>query len=392
MQLRGLRIKEFSAGTKKDRVRFCLATCSSVRSKSVTGSRIPQLIFFLLAAGFAAAQADPSPYLLRLEHAASEAHLCVLLQKNGAFHMESDGVDSTKVFEGRLTAEGLLQVEHDLHDGALERVSQKQIDEPLIHRRDVLHVNISRDGHWQELAFYSAESQEPYRQSLQPLIRWLNELHKLPHKELSEDAGKNNCLAPGKIALKKRGDEAPVESASGNRNAAIAAQAPPPIPKRKPAEALLRVFSMSAKSDAVRQGCVLITANGTYRAEDRAQKVGSKKVMTKITGGKITPEEILQLQQAIDSSALAKIRHRETSHLVLPMSGEMLNLQISRPSGVQELVLSSTFARRDVPFFYSGDGDIQSAQPLLKFLAEHIWTNNSGGLDPNLRNDCQDAP
>jgi hypothetical protein len=114
--------------------------------------------------------------------------------------------------------------------------------------------------------------------------------------------------------------------------------------------------------------------------------------MTKITGGEITPAEILQLQQAIDGSILAKIRHRETSHLVLPMSGEMLNLQISRPSGIQELVLSSTFARRDVPFFYSGDGDISSAQSLLKFIAEHIWTNGSGRLDPGLRNDCRDAP
>ena len=358
----------------------------------MTASRIPKLILFLLATGFAAAQVDSSPYLLRLDHETSGAHVCVLLQKTGAFHMESDGVDSTKVSEGRLTAEGLLQVERDLHDTALEALSQKQIEEPLIHRRDVLHLNISRDDHWQDLSFYSAESQGPYRQSLQPLIRWLNELRKLPHKELSEDAGKNNCLAPGKIALKKRGDDAPVESASGTMNASIAPQAPPPAPKRKPAEALLRVFSMSAKSDAVRQGCVLITANGTYRAEERAQKVGSKKVMTKITGGKITPEEVLQLQQAIGASALSKIHHRETSHLVLPMSGEMLNLQISRPSGVQELVLSSTFARRDVPFFYSGDGDISSAQSLLKFIAEHIWTNGSGGLDPGLRNDCQDAP
>jgi hypothetical protein len=392
MQLRGLRIKEFSAGTKEDRVKFCLVICSSARSKSVTRSRIPQLIFFLLATEFAAAQADSSSYILRMEHEASESHLCVLLQKTGAFHMESDGFDSTRVFEGQLSAERLLQVERDLHDTALEALSQKQIDEPLIHRRDVLHVNISRDDHWQELTFYSAESQEPYRQSLQPLIRWLNELHKLPHKELSEDAGKNNCLAPGEIVLKKREDEAPVESASGNMNAAIAPQAPLPVPKREPVEALLRVFSMSAKSDAVRKGCVLITANGTYRAEERAQKVGSKKVMTKITGGEITPDEIVQLQQAIDSSPLPKIRHRETSHLVLPMSGEMLNLQIYRPSGVQELVLSSTFARRDVPFFYSGDGDISSAQALLKFIAEHIWTNGSGGLDPELRNDCQDAP
>jgi hypothetical protein len=358
----------------------------------VTGSRIPKLILFLLASRFAAAQVDFAPYLLRLERETSGAHVCVLLRKDGLFHRESDVGDSTKVVEGSLSAEGLRQIQRDLQDSKLEGLSQKQIEEPLIHSRDVLHVNISRDDHWQELTFYSAESQEPYRQSLAPLVRWLNELHKLPHKELSEDAGKNNCLAPGEIVLKKRGDVAPVESASGNRNAAIAPQAPPPVPKREPAEALLRVFSMSAKSDVVRQGCVLITADGTYRAEERAQKVASKRVQTKITGGKITPDEIEQLQQTIDASPLAKIRHRKTSHLVLPMSGEMLNLQIYRPSGVQELVLSSTFARRDVPFFYSGDGDINSAQELLKFIAEHIWTDGSGGLDPGLRNDCQDAP
>jgi hypothetical protein len=358
----------------------------------VTGSRIPKLILFLLASRFAAAQVDFAPYLLRLERETSGAHVCVLLRKDGLFHRESDVGDSTKVVEGSLSAEGLRQIQRDLQDSKLEALSQKQIDEPLIHRRDVLHVNISRDDHWQDLSFYSAESQEPYRQSLQPLIRWLNELHKLPHNELSEDAGKNNCLAPGEIALKKRGDNAPVESDTATIDRPLAPQPPPPVPKREPAQALLRVFSMSAKSDAVRQGCVLITADGTYRAEERAQKVGSKKVMTKITGGEITPDEIVQLQQAIESSALAKIHHRETSHLVLPMSGEMLNLQIYRPSGVQELVLSSTFARRDVPFFYSGDGDISSAQALLKFIAEHIWTNGSGRLDPGLRNDCQDAP
>jgi hypothetical protein len=78
--------------------------------------------------------------------------------------------------------------------------------------------------------------------------------------------------------------------------------------------------------------------------------------------------------------------------MTLPMSGEMMNLQIYRPASVQEVVLSSTFNRRDIPFFYSGDGDISSAQPLLKFMAEHMWTAGSGRLDPSLRNDCQSAP
>lgn len=74
------------------------------------------------------------------------------------------------------------------------------------------------------------------------------------------------------------------------------------------------------------------------------------------------------------------------------MSGEMMNLQIYRASTVQDVVLSSTFNRRDIPFFYSGDGDISSAQPLLKFMTEHVWTAESGRLDPGLRNDCQSAP
>ena len=157
--------------------------------------------------------------------------------------------------------------------------------------------------------------------------------------------------------------------------------------------ALLRVSSLGVKSHVVRQTCFLVTANGFYRAEEREQKEGSSTKKTKITGGKFLRQKKLRnWQQLLNDPAIADIHHRKTSRMVLSMSGEMLNLQISRPPGVQDVVLSSTFNRRDVPFFYSGDGDIQSAQPLLKFLTEHIWMSNSGGLDPNLRNDCQEAP
>lgn len=358
----------------------------------MTSSRISKVILFLLPTAFAGAQVDPSPYLLRLEHATPDAHVCVLLRKTGFFHLESDSNDSTKVFEGSLGADRLRQIERDLQDVGLEALSQKQIDEPLIHRRDLLQLNITRDDHWQDVTFYSAESQEPYRRSLQPLIRWLNDLHKLPHKELSEDAGKNNCLAPGKIALKRRSDEEPRDSVEAGASPTPMASNGPPVAKPDPVPALLRVSSLNVKSDAARQSCVLIVANGFYRAEERAQKVGSKRVDTKITGGRFTPEETLQLQQLLVDPALAQIHHRKTSRMVLPMSGEMLNLQIYKSSGVQDVILSSTFKQRDVPFFYSGDGDISSAQSLLKFIAEHIWTKGSGGLDPGLRNDCQEAP
>jgi hypothetical protein len=357
----------------------------------VSVSSILKLVVFVFAP--ALAQAQSASYLLRMEYMSLESGECVLVQKTGFFHLESDSSDLTKVFEGNLSADELRRIQRDLHDPELQALSQEQIEEPLIHRSEFLRLDLWRDDHWQELTFRSAESQEPYRRSLQPLLRWLNDLHKVAHKELSEDAGKNNCLAPGKIALKKRSDEAPSEPAraAGNSSSPVGSSNPAAA-KPEAVPALLQLGSMSVKSHVAHQVCVLVMADGFYRAEQQEQKEGSKKVETRITGGQFVPEEISELQQLLNDPAIAGIHHRKTSHMTLPMSGEMLDLQIYRPSSVQDVVLSSTFNRRDVPFFYSGDGDIASAQPLLKFVDQHVWTTGSGRLDPRLRNGCQSAP
>lgn len=357
----------------------------------MSGPSILQLALLALAPTLALAQAKPSPYLLRLEHRGDGASVCVLLQKSGFFHFESDNGDSTKVFEGKLANDGLLKIENDLQNKSLETLTQKQIDEPLIRSRELLQMDISRGDQWQELTFLSAESQEPYHDSLQPLIRWLNDLHKVPHKELSEDAGKNNCLAPGEIVLKKRPQHAMRPQIESSPNP-LPLPAAPPTPGPESSLTLLHISSLSVKSSAVEQNCFLVMESGFYRGEERSQKVGNPKVDTRITGGTFAPQEMSELRRLLDDPGLAKIRHRKTSQMVLPMSGEMLNLQIYKTSGVQDVVLSSTFHRADIPFFYAGDGDIRSAEPLLKFIAEHVWTAGSGRLDPSLRNDCQSAP
>lgn len=318
--------------------------------------------------------------------------MCALLKRDGFFHLETDDGDYTKVSEGVLGAERLGRIQRELNDKELQELSQSQIEEPLNPKPEFLQIDTLRDAHWQELTFFSTESQQPYRRSLESLIRWLDDLHKVPHKELSEDAGKNNCLPPSKIALKKRGEEAPLQSAEVRANPTRVPPTKAPAAEPDATPALLRVSSMGVKSHLIRETCFLVIANGFYRAEEREQKEGSRAIKTRITGGKFVPEETSQLQQLLNDSAITGIRHRKTSRMVLSMSGEMLNLQIARPPGIQDIVLSSTFNRRDIPFFYSGDGDISSAQPLLKFLNEHVWTAGSGRLDPSLRNDCQSAP
>ena len=358
----------------------------------MTASGILKLVALLVAAAPLSAQVDYSAYLLRLERTTPEAHRCVLLRTNGFFHLESDNGDVTRVFEGSLDAERVGRVQRELKDNELESLSQDQIQEPLNPKPEFLQIDTLRHDHWQELTFFSTESQQPYSRSLEPLIRWLNDLHKVQHKVLAEDAGKNNCLPSRKIALKKRSEELPRQSVEVKANPARVTPKTAPAPEPDPTPALLRISSMGLKSHVIRQTCFLVIANGFYRAEEREQKEGGRTIITRITGGKFVPEETLQLQQLLNDPVISEIRHRKTSRMVLPVSGEMLNLEISRAPGVQDVVLSSTFNRRDIPFFYSGDGDISSAQPLLNFVTEHVWTAGAGRLDPSLRNDCQSAP
>jgi hypothetical protein len=363
-----------------------------LHSFTVTSLRIPVLLAILFASisVFAQERFSEYAYLLRLQHQSYGQNVCVLLQRNGAFHLESDQRDTTRVSEGKLASDKLRAVEAILNTGELQALTQSQIEEPLLRNRDLLQINIVRQDHWQDLIFNSTQSQEPYRRSLQPLVRWLGDLHKLPQRELSEDAGKNNCMVPRKIVLRRRGTDAETRVITSPSRPRVPTSAP--TANRTPEKALLRLLSMTMKSNTAHERCVLINEDGAYRTEQRVQKVGSKRVGTKIDGGKLSPAELTELQKILADPELSGIRHRRTSQMVLPMSGEMLQLQIPRDAGLQEIVLSSKFNRRDVPFFYSGDGDITNARLLQKFLAEHVENDQLGTLDPQLRNQCTEAP
>jgi hypothetical protein len=179
-------------------------------------------------------------------------------------------------------------------------------------------------------------------------------------------------------------------------NLLYAGPAPQPQPSQsitpQSVPALLHVYSFEMKSASTHESCALVTDHGKYRFEDRTQKAG-KPVITKITAGQITAGELQQLHQLLDDPALAKIKHHEPpGHGDVPMMGDKLDISISRPAGVQRFILSSRFNRPDLPSFYSGDADLSTARPLLKFLSEHVENNTAGPLDPSKRNGCTEAP
>jgi hypothetical protein len=361
------------------------------------------LFLFLAAVSIASGQSHPSeyPYLVRLEHSTFENHACALLQTTGAFHLEIYVGEDVRVFEGTVPTNDLLEIEGDLNSETLVDLSQQQIEEPLIRtRHDELQVTVLRGDDWQDLFFRSSDSQKPYERWLQPLTRWLDGLHKLPHRELSEDEGKNNCLPPKPITLKKRDTDALPAPVSSKANTHILSAGPSTQPEPQPAQpvrprsipALLRVYSFEMQTGSAHESCVLLGENGVYRFEDRTQKTG-KPVNNRIVAGKIKPDELHQLHQLLDQPTLAKLKHHEPpGGMVVPMMGDMIEITVSRSDGIQHLILSSRFNRAGLGPFYRGDEDSSKARPLLKFLSEHVENNPAGILDPSKRNGCSEAP
>ena len=357
-----------------------------------------------LLCGIASAQATggPSfPYLLRLEHSTFENHACALLQTTGAFHLEIYGGEDVKVFEGTIPASDLLEIEGDLNSEEIVDLSQQQIEEPLIrNRHDELQITVLRGDGWQDLFFRSSDSQKPYERWLQPLTRWLDNLHRLPHRELSEDEGKNNCLPPKPIALKRRDADTPQSRVTPKTNGNILSAGPaaqPQPPQQPPAKPqllspLLSFYSLERQSGSAHESCVLFGENGMYRFEDRTQKTG-KPVNTKVIAGQIKPDELQQLHELLDDPALAGIKHHDPpGGIVVPMMGDMVEITVSRRDRVQHFVLSSRFNHTGFAPFYGGDADSSAALPLRKFLSEHVENNSVGILDSRQRNGCSQAP
>jgi hypothetical protein len=360
-------------------------------------------LLIVIAVSWASGQAvsSPYPYLLRLDHYTLEEHACALLQNSGAFHLEIDQGGDVRVQEGSIDSRQLAAVQSDLNSEQMLRFSQQQIEEPIIRtRHDRLQVTIFRGDGWQDLYFASGDSQQPFKQWLKPLVRWLDDLHKVPHRELSEDAGKNNCLPPKVIALQRRGEVAAREKNAAQITMQVFSSGTPahsslPQPaalEPAPVPTLLHLFSQEIKSGIARERCLLIAENGKFRLENRIQKTG-KRVSTETTLGQMGAQDIQQLRQIVDDPRLAKLKHREPPggrNTPVPILGNMLELSIMRPAGNQRIILTSAFGRPGLPAFYGGDADISEASGLLKFIDERAAADKTPMQSAPIRNGCTD--
>jgi hypothetical protein len=183
-----------------------------MQSYAVGRALAPLISAVLMAGGMPAfcqgrppADSASSPYLLRIQRTMPESVTCVLLRHDGQFHLENSHGDHTKVFEGSLPSSKVLKVQHMLDNGDLARLSQTQPNSPdVTGASEILQISIFRADHWQNLVFVADNFGQRIPRSLDPLLNWMDALHKQPRRQLDEDENKNNCQSPARIELKRR--------------------------------------------------------------------------------------------------------------------------------------------------------------------------------------------
>jgi len=294
------------------------------------------------------------------------------------------------VYEGRVPPTQLNQVNEILR--GISTISQNQIEDPLIHGPyDLVDVGFTEDGRWRDLLFRTAEGQFAYKKWLQPLVQWMERLRRLPHREFSEDAGKQNCLPRRRLRLIPRDEfleQPPPPTPRPNFGSRQPTLAPKPAAIPAKVTPLLQLGMLTRNSSGARQTCTLVAVDGQFHFEARAQNTGSRKVKTSLANGRLADEDLQTLHSILDAPALAKLRHHEPAGgIALNIMGQVIELYIARGAGVQELILSDSTHRNT--FFYAGDGDVSKADGLLKFIHQHFETKAEPGASSD-RNGCTD--
>jgi hypothetical protein len=268
-----------------------------------------------------------APYLLRVERLVFDEDVCVLVQRDGQYHLERLQPHGIRVFEGRegkLPNGALASLESLLIEDRLFRLRQSDIDVPLVaDNMDRLFVSILRPDHWQNLEFSDAETRKPYAELLNPLVELLDDLQKRKARELTEESGRSNCMPPKEIQLQPRSGE----TSSATQTAASDVTHP----------YILRAFTRRFDSSKIENSCFIIKDTGVYHVR-RSQRRGRKETTTGVLDGTLSAEAINSLRVLIDADELRKWPTENPPPARL-QAATITNLSIPRIDRVQQITV-----------------------------------------------------
>jgi len=291
-----------------------------------------------------------SPYLARLEHQTREENVCMLILKDGRYHLERTATGHVRVFEGTLESPAMGELDPLLN--AQKVVGLKQTDIAAAQpgdEVDQMMLTVPRDTGWQTLTFPSSRSRKPYKAEIDPILKWLD--HNKQQQTPLSSAATTRCVPPQENAAAK-GLATP--NASNPYIMRIVVDHYEPLGvgttlsmnKGTAGESVGGVTAtqaMDTKSFKITRTCAVVYESGRYRFEKSVREAGNL-THADVYRETLTRAQIDELRQLLDNPKLAALPDN-VAPTVLGREGDLITLAVLRGKSMQSVGFASSGPR-----------------------------------------------
>jgi len=361
-------------------------------------------VFFFGLSLARAADADNTPqYFLRLERGTRSEDVCVLVRSDGQFHLEriAPGVFQRRIYEGTFPADQVAQLRQMLDNDKLKSATQQQIKMELVNEdQDQLLLAINRATGWQTLHFPSGASRKPYKDSLDPLLKWLDrakqQQHAIPY------AVANRCIPPEGVNGQSQTASASSNPSTNGAAAEIKGSEKNPYLVRWVEDytstsqqnttsiETMRKVSVDAE---VERTCMIVYNSGKYRVEKTKQLLNDKP-RSQVFLNSLSQGQIGELKQLLSDPQVANLEHTTDAVVGGIREGDIINLDIPRAQRTQVLSFATRFGVRTQAIGMKDnlttqvDEELNNIKPLRKWLKSNVEDKKGSAAKDEAANTC----
>ena len=353
----------------------------SMQAKSILSCAVS--LFVLSSLGWSQAASSDSPVLLRIERQTREENVCMLLQRDGHYHLERVVTGRPRVFEGTLDAAAVSELDPLLNSEQLTNLKQAQIETSLASEdMDQLLVAVARPNGWQSLNFPNGKSRKPYKATMDPLVKWLDRYKQQQNPIVG--VATNRCM-PSQTA-QSGGAETKPNSANPYIMRIVVDHYEPASLGGGSADALSRGGGAGSMNNAsavnstanlkISRVCAVVYESGRYRLEKSTQQFGST-VKSDIYRDTLDKSQLDDLRKILDNPKLSGLPN-SAAPAVFAKEGELITLAIPRGKSVQALSFASFFGARTAEVGMKDNtstavsANVELTHPIRKWVKQNV--------------------
>ncbi|MGB9074988.1 MAG: hypothetical protein WCC22_20300 [Terriglobales bacterium] len=331
------------------------------------------------------AQGTSSPYLVRMERQTRAENVCMLLQKDGHYHLERIITGRPRVFEGTLPSSSVSEIEPLLNSDQITNLKQSQIEMTLVGEDlDQVMIAISRPTGWQSLSFPTGASRKPFKTSMDPILKWLDRNKQQQNPIVG--APTNRCMPP-QTAQAGGGEAKPnpanpyimrivIDHYEPSRLSGGAQAASSKVQSTNSAP------SMNSTADMkVTRLCTVVYESGRYRLEKSIQEFGTP-LRPEIHRDTLDKAQLDELRKLLDNPKLVALPN-SVAPAVFAREGDLISLAIPREKGVQAVSFASFFGARTQEAGMRDNtslavsANVELTHPIRKWIKQNIEDRKS---------------